>query len=309
MKPLVFGLSGLTLSEEERKFFQEQKPYGFILFTRNCDSKEQIIKLTTSLRNLFPDNKDLRIMIDQEGGRVARLKAPILSRNYPSASYFTRKSDDRIVKKEVFYNYYDMMEELVALGINTNCAPVVDLFFEDASDIIGDRSFGSNPEIVASLAGFVLNSMKVTGGAGIIKHIPGHGRATCDSHFELPVVKASLEELEETDFKVFSLISKNLDADLAMTAHIIYEALDPQNPATLSKIVIDYIRKKIGFSGKIITDDISMKALSGKLSERTKAAFEAGCDIVLHCNGNMEEMIEIARSYDEYAASLGDADV
>lgn len=299
MKPLVFGLSGLTLLDEERAFFLEQQPHGFILFKRNCASKEQIIALTTSLKALFPY---ARIFIDQEGGRICRLNPPILTQKYPSAYEL---SNQESANQAVFDNFYAMMLELVSLGIDTNCAPVVDLFFEGPSDIIGDRSFGSDPVIVASLSLSTLNAIRDAGGVGVIKHIPGHGRATCDSHFELPIVKASLEELEATDFAAFRILAQNIEAPYAMTAHIIYEALDPKNPATLSKIVIDYIRKKIGFAGKIITDDISMKALSGSLSERTKGALAAGCDIVLHCNGNMEEMVEIAKSYDEYVASLG----
>lgn len=311
MKSLIFGLSGLTLSEEEKDFFLTNEPHGFILFSRNCETREQIIELTASLRSLFPDRKDLRIFVDQEGGRVARIKPPIASKLYPSAKTFSEIENAKIAYLSVLNNYNELMEELISLGIDSTCAPVVDLFFEGSDDIVGDRSFGSDPVKVSHLAKAAVHGIEEVGGHAVIKHIPGHGRAKCDSHFLLPIVSSSLEELSATDFEAFRLIPSRIDS-YAMTAHIIYEALDPNNPATLSKTVIDYIRRDIRFFGKIMTDDISMKALSGSgnLSQITQKALNAGCDLILHCNGNMDEMREVAYAYDEYMLSLtGDVNV
>lgn len=311
MKSLIFGLSGLTLSEEEREFFLANEPHGFILFSRNCETREQIIAVTSGLRSLFPGRKDLRIFIDQEGGRVTRIKPPIINKLYPAAKTFDEIENSKIAYLSVLQNYHELMEELMSLGIDSTCAPVVDLFFEGSDDIVGDRSFGSDPVKVSNLAKAALRGIEEVGGHGVIKHIPGHGRATCDSHLFLPIVRASLEELSATDFEAFRLIPLNSNR-YAMTAHIIYEALDPDNPATLSKKVIDYIRTNIKFIGKIMTDDISMKALigSGNLSQITKKALNAGCDLILHCNGNIDEMREVAYAYDEYMLSLdGDVNV
>lgn len=301
MKPLIFGLEGISLSDKEKEFFKTHQPYGFILFKRNCETREQILSLTSQLRDLFPNREEVKIFIDQEGGRVARIKPPIASTEYPTASSFGKIENLEEAKNAVFNNYASLMRELVDLGINATCAPVVDLFFEDASDVIGDRSFGSDPARVAELAIASLEGIESAGGDGVIKHIPGHGRAMCDSHLDLPVVTNSLDELEATDFKAFRMMADT--ATYAMTAHIIYQALDKENPATLSKIVIDYIRHEIGFLGSIMTDDLSMKALKMTLSESTKLALNAGCNLILHCNGNMEEMKEIANSCDEYYAS------
>lgn len=292
MIPVIFGISGTILSEEETNFFTQNEPYGFILFKRNCESANQIIALTESLRNLFPERDELKIFIDQEGGRVARVKPPIIDNEYPSAEELASSGPN--AADAVFKNYQFLMKDLINIGINATCAPVVDLRFEGADDIIGDRSFGSDPEIVAKLAMSAIDGIEHVGGNAVIKHIPGHGRATCDSHLALPVVKASLEDLENTDFKAFKLVGDH--CNYAMTAHIVYEALDPDLPATLSKDVIDYIRQEIGFTGTLMSDDISMKALRGDLGDLAVSALNAGCDLVLHCNGNMQEMIAIAEA-------------
>lgn len=290
MKPIIFGLAGTILSEEERVFFQKHQPYGFILFKRNCESREQIIDLVTDLKTISP-----KIFIDQEGGRVARIKPPISNKLYPPAAEFgalVSTNGIAFAQEAVRENYRDLMSDLLELGINITCAPVVDVHFEGAHDVIGDRAFSNDPSIVSALSIATLEGLRAAGGDGVIKHIPGHGRSSCDSHLDLPIVDAPLSELEATDFAAFKPLS-NI-ATYAMTAHIIYNALDPDLPATLSKTVIDYIRNEIGFTGKLMTDDLSMKALKGSFTELTQQSLEAGCDLILHCNGKMEEMIEIA---------------
>lgn len=290
MKPIIFGLAGTTLSEAERIFFKTQKPYGFILFKRNLESREQINALVEDLKTIAD-----KIFIDQEGGRVARIKPPINDKLYPPASDFgaLALSDGlKVAEDAVRDNYQELMGDLMELGINVTCAPVVDIHFEGAHDVIGDRAFSADAAIVSALSIATLEGLKKAGGEGVIKHIPGHGRSKCDSHLDLPIVDASLTELEQTDFAAFKPLAKL--ATYAMTAHIIYTALDPDLPATLSKTVVDYIRNEIGFTGTLMTDDLSMKALKGDFAYLAKTSLEAGCDLVLHCNGNMEEMIQIA---------------
>ncbi len=290
MKPIIFGLAGTILLEEERTFFQTHQPYGFILFKRNCESRQQIIDLVNDLKTISP-----KIFIDQEGGRVARIKPPIGNKLYPPAAEFGALVGTKgieFAQDAVRENYRELMSDLLELGINVTCAPVLDVHFEGAHDVIGDRAFSNDPSIVSALSIATLQGLRSAGGDGVIKHIPGHGRSACDSHLDLPIVDAPLSELEATDFAAFKPLA-NI-ATYAMTAHIIYTALDPDLPATLSKTVIDYIRNEIGFTGKLMTDDLSMKALKGSFTELTKQSLAAGCDLILHCNGNMEEMIEIA---------------
>lgn len=277
MHQMIFGISGPTLTEEEKEYIKETQPHGIILFTPNCQSKEQIIALNKSIKAISPDTK---IFIDQEGGRVQR----ICSKQYPSMEEFGKIYDEDPMRatNACWQNFYDLMDELKDLGIDVTCAPVCDLRFDGASNIIGDRSFGSEVNKVVDLAKAALEGIYEAGGQGVIKHIPGHGRAKKDSHHELPVVKASLEELDETDFEVFRRLAA--ECDYAMTAHIIYECLDPDNPATTSKKVIDYIRDKIGFKGKIITDALEMHALSDvDPLKRAGLSIEAGCDYPLFC--------------------------
>lgn len=295
MKPIIFGLSGPVLLPEEKELFLKEQPYGFIIFKRNVESGEQIQQLTKSLHDLFPD-REVEIFVDQEGGRVARIKPPIASKEYPPAAHFGQMGLAEGLA-EVRTNYKSLMLELRSLGITATCAPVADLLFDGADKVIGDRSFGSDPKVVANLCKAALQGITDSGGNGVIKHIPGHGRASLDSHYALPVVNTALEELEQTDFRAFQLLAP--DAKYAMTAHVVYEALDPELPATLSKIVVDYIRQKIGFTGTLMTDDMSMKALSGDLSTLSSKALNAGCDLVLHCNGNMEEMKAIVRGVND----------
>lgn len=296
MIPAIFGIKGLSLSEEEVNFFKHYNPYGIILFSRNCESKEQIQKLTYAIRNITPD-KHINILIDQEGGRVARIKPPISSKLFPTANSFgiiQQNNGLEIAKEAVYQNYKELMQELMDLGINITCAPVADLLIDGADSIIGDRSFSNDPYIVSELCVSALDGIESVGGDGVIKHIPGHGRALCDSHHELPFVNTALNILENTDFKSFQLLSNK--AKYAMTAHVVYTELDKEQPATLSSKVIQYIRKNIGFTGCLMTDDLSMKALQGDLAYLAIKSLESGCDIVLHCNGEMSEMVSIAQS-------------
>ncbi len=292
MKPVIFGIKGTKLSQEEIDLFKEHKPAGFIIFTRNIESKQQLAVLVSSLKALFR-RKDTLILIDQEGGRVQRLKEPH-TKNYPAPKRFSdriEKEGKGVIGDELFESNYEMASELAELGINVNCTPVADLYYPFANNVIGDRSFGSDIEIVESFCRIVVAAHRDAGVRAVVKHIPGHGRALKDSHLELPYVDASLKELEATDFAVFRELGTY--SDYAMTAHVVYNCLDPENPVTLSKKAIEYIRKKICFKGKIITDCITMKALPGTYAEKTIKALEAGCDYVLHCSGDIDEMREI----------------
>ncbi len=295
-KPVIFGMSDVVLSDAEKVFFAEHNPLGFILFTRNCRDKEQVKALVNSLKELT-EREDTLILIDQEGGRVQRLQPPVWC-EYPPAQKFAdmchtdnTAEDMEQAKQAVYSNYKALAKELAEVGINTDCAPVLDLRLPDCHDIIGDRAFGDNPYQVAELARESCRGLQDAGVAPIIKHIPGHGRAKVDSHESLPVVDTPHETLSETDFLPFKQLA---DMPFAMTAHIKYTDIDDELPATLSPKVIDIIRNEIGFRGKLLTDDLSMKALTGSFTERTKQSLTAGCDIILHCNGDMKEMQEIA---------------
>lgn len=289
---VIFAPESLTLSNEEVEFFKRTNPVGFILFKRNLVNRDQIIELVTQLRAIV--DWDCPILIDQEGGRVARLGPPHF-RKSPPMQYFAEisKYDFLTAKQAVYLNSLVLGNELIELGINVDCAPVADLRIDGAHDIIGDRSFGSDPDEVALMAREMASGLIASGVLPIIKHIPGHGRALADSHEQLPVVTTDITELEKTDFKVFKLLS---DFPMAMTAHIIFKALDENLPVTISNKAINYIRDKIGYNGLLLSDDISMKALKGDLEDLTNAILNAGCDIVLHCNGKMEEMTKIAKA-------------
>lgn len=292
---VIFGLAGLEITDEERKFFTKSKPLGFILFARNIDNPEQVKSLVADLRSCV--GWQCPILIDQEGGRVARLKPPHW-RVWPPMAKFANMANDNIEQagSEAYANAKDIGNELAKLGINVDCAPVCDILIEGADDIVGDRSFGSDIDIVTALARKTAEGLIDSGVLPIIKHIPGHGRAKADSHKELPLVASDIDELRRTDFKVFQNLAK-IDWKVkpwAMTAHILYSAIDDKNPATLSKKVIGMIRNDIGFDGVLISDDLSMQALSGDYADRTRNSLAAGCDLVLHCNGKMEEMVAIA---------------
>lgn len=288
-KPVIYGVSGTVLTDEEKYFFSKNGALGFIFFARNIVDKTQLKNLTNSLREVM--DGEVLMLIDQEGGRVARLKPPHW-KEYPAGQYFADlyRADRELAKKSLFENFAAIARDLVEVGINVDCAPVLDILTEKTHEIIGNRAYGTTPDQVSELGRKVCEGLLSQGVFPVIKHIPGHGRGTSDSHLELPRVDASLEELRTTDFIPF----KNLrDQKFAMTAHILYSAIDEKNCATISPKAIKLIREEIGFKNILMSDDVSMKALCNSFSDKTKSILEAGCDLVLHCNGNMQEMQEI----------------
>jgi len=294
VRAVIFGCDGHELTADEVAFFRAVQPWGFILFGRNCGSPEQVRRLTTSMRELL-GRENAPILVDQEGGRVQRLRAPN-GKARPAAGSFgsISRQNPRAARDLAYDNARVMAAELCDLGINVDCTPCVDVPVEGAHNIIGDRAFANDPWVVASLGQAVIDGMTDSGVLPVIKHIPGHGRARADSHMELPVVDTPREELERTDFTPFRALAR---APLGMTAHVVYSAIDPTAPATTSKKVIDeVVRGFIGFDGLLMTDDLTMRALKGTLAERTKASIAAGCDMILHCTRNMDEMREIAEA-------------
>ncbi len=291
-RALILGLSGTALSEEECHFFKEADPLGFILFARNIESLEQTRALTESLRELL-QREDAPILVDQEGGRVQRLRPPHW-RLAPAAERFGKLAQRDLPKarRAVYLNHRLLADDLVSVGITVNCAPVLDLRHAGAHHVIGDRAYGADPLLVADLGRSACQGLADGGVQPVIKHIPGHGRGLVDSHIALPVCEASESLLAGSDFLPFRLLR---DQHWAMTAHVVYETLDAAAPATTSPEVIELIvRGAIGFSGILVSDDISMEALSGSIGTRTRASIAAGCDLALHCNGRMEEMAEAA---------------
>lgn len=287
---LITDCEGATLSEQERSFFTDIQPFGFILFQRHCESPDQVKQLVDELRACVAH--DAPVFIDQEGGRVARLKPPHWDA-YPPAARFAQawlQSPAQAVEA-CRLNAQALAAELIALGINANCAPLADIPIAGADEVIGDRAFGNTPEPVMALARAQAEGLMAAGVLPVLKHIPGHGRAMADSHLALPVVDAPLDTLEASDFVPFKALA---DLPFAMTAHIRYDAIDPDLPATLSAKVIAYIRQQLGFSGLLMSDDLSMKALQGDLTTLARQTLGAGCDLVLHCNGNFEERMAVA---------------
>ncbi|MBW8733037.1 MAG: beta-N-acetylhexosaminidase [Asticcacaulis sp.] len=284
----IFGFSGLELTAEEKDFFAEAQPAGFILFRRNVDTPEQVKALTASLRAVA--RHEPMILIDQEGGRVRRLRPPHWP-DYPPAALFVQVANDREEERGlVRLGARLMANDLFDLGINVDCAPVLDVPQPGAHDIIGDRAYGLTPEDVAAMGRAACEGLLAGGVLPVIKHIPGHGRAGADSHAALPIVDASLDELLNIDFVPFTATA---DMPLAMTAHVLYTAIDRKHPATTSKKCIRVIRDTIGFDGLIMCDDLSMNALSGELKARAKASLKAGCDVLLHCNGQLDQMKDV----------------
>jgi beta-N-acetylhexosaminidase len=291
MQAAIYGLSGPELTEKERDFFRQADPAGFILFKRNCFDREQLRKLNDDLRDLS-GRPDLPILIDQEGGRVARMQPPEWPA-FPKAEAFAAlyglAPSSAIEAARV--NARAIALSLRAVGINVNCLPLLDVRQPGASDIIGDRALGAEPMQVAALGRAVLDGMASAGVAGVVKHMPGHGRALVDSHKELPVVTASDEELA-VDLEPFERLRW---APMGMVAHVVYTAWDPNLPASLSPTVIQsIIRDRIGFDGLLMTDDLGMHALTGDFGARASDALAAGCDMALHCSGDMAEMEAIA---------------
>ncbi len=288
----IFGIAGTSLTDEEIKFFSEMQPFGYILFARNCENPQQIKDLVVSLKKLS-GRKNLPILIDQEGGRVARLKPPHFPAFPPAGKFAEMATGDlEAAKKAAYDNARAIANMLTDLGITVNCAPLADVPVEGAHDIIGDRAFGKEPQQVIALARAQAQGLMDGGIVPILKHIPGHGRAFADSHLELPVVETDLETLHNTDFVPFKALA---DLPMAMTAHVLYTAIDPNKMATVSPITISLIRGELGFDGLLMSDDLSMKAMQGDFTQRTKEVLAAGCDVVLHCNGDMAEMQAIAK--------------
>lgn len=291
MKPVIFGLSGPALTDDERDFFRDAEPLGYILFKRNCVDPAQMRALTDALRDLH-GREDLPITIDQEGGRVARMQPPAWPA-FPTGAAFDALYERAPISaiEAARANGQALAHILRDVGVNVNLAPMLDVAVPGGTPAIGDRAFGLEPMRVAALGRALLDGLNRGGVAGVIKHMPGHGRAMVDSHLELPRVRATDKELE-ADLLPFQRLH---DAPIGMTAHIVFEAWDPELPATLSSTVIrDVIRGKIGFDGLLFTDDIDMKALSGTAGEKAERALAAGCDVVLDCWARMPEMVEIA---------------
>ena len=293
----VCGVEGSVIGPRERALFRERPPFGLILFERNIVDPAQVRALVASFREIV-GRADAPVLIDQEGGRVQRLKPP-LWRAYPPARFYGRlhEREPAGALAAAWLGARLIGEDLAQLGITMNCLPVADLCLPQTHAVIGDRAFAAEPGIVASLARATGQGLLAAGVLPVVKHIPGHGRAMVDSHERLPVVETSRAVLEKTDFAAFAALA---DLPLAMTAHVIYSAIDPDRPATVSPVVIgDIVRDHIGFAGVLVSDDISMKALSGPVAERTAAAVAAGCDLVLHCNGDIAEMREVAGAVGE----------
>jgi beta-N-acetylhexosaminidase len=291
MTPAIFGLSGLVLNAEERAFFAEADPAGYILFGRNIEHREQLRALTDALRAIHGRER-LLIAIDQEGGRVQRMKPPVWSA-YPAGAAFDRLYDIAPASaiEAARANAEALGMDLAEVGITCTHAPVLDVRQQGAHDVIGDRAFGHEPLRVAALGRAVLDGLARAGVLGTIKHMPGHGRTTCDTHKAMPTVSASEEELAH-DLAPFIALR---DTPIAMTGHLLFTAWDKDNPATQSPFIVnEIIRKRIGFSGLLLTDDLDMEALSGTVPERAERAIAAGCDIALNCWAKMDDMIGIA---------------
>lgn len=291
MTPAIFGIAGTSLTDDERAFFKDADPVGYILFARNCENREQLRALTDSLRDIHGRER-LLVSIDQEGGRVVRMKPPEWTR-YPAGEAFDQlyQLAPASAIEAARSNAEAMGRELAEAGITVNYHAPFDVRRPETDDAIGDRALGSDPRQVAALGRAVLDGLARAGVTGCLKHMPGHGRATADSHKHLPVVTASDEELE-ADIAPFRTLS---DARIGMSAHIRFTAWDTDNPATLSPFVIEeVIRKRIGFAGLLLTDDIDMQALDGTIPDRAERAMAAGCDVVLNCWAKLDDMQGIA---------------
>jgi beta-N-acetylhexosaminidase len=288
----IYGCSRTSLSGPEKDFFRQTAPWGFILFARNINSPAQVKALVEELREVVGDAQ-APVLIDQEGGRVARLKPPTWRARLPAARFGALHNTAPDAAREATYlNARLIAHDLAELGINVDCLPVLDVPVPGAHDIIGDRAFAHDPTTIIELGRAQIEGLLDGGVLPVMKHIPGHGRAGADSHLDLPRVSATVAELSAADFVTFRSLSH---CPIAMTAHVVYESIDPQRPCTTSpKVIRDVIRGEIGFDGLLMSDDLSMKALDGPLSVRAKAALFAGCDLALHCNGDMDEMREVA---------------
>jgi beta-N-acetylhexosaminidase len=291
-KCFITGIKSTKLSKQELFFLKKYKPWGVILFSRNLQNFKQIKNLTSNIRNIFKD-KNYPIMIDQEGGRVNRLNK-IISLDKLTSEYFGKLFIKN--KREFLINYKLFVDKvsylLKNLGININTVPVLDLRHKSSSKVIGDRSFSDNIEIVSEIGDLCIRHFRQNSIGTVIKHIPGHGLAKVDSHNFTPIINKNKSYLYKNDFKAFEL-KKSL---FAMTAHVIFKKIDPKNTVTHSKKIINIIRNKIKFKNLLISDDLSMKSLKYSIAENTKKSFTAGCNLVLHCNGNLKEMIQVAEN-------------
>lgn len=290
---VIFGCAGTELTAEEIGFFRDVDPLGFILFARNVADPDQMRRLTGDLRAAI-GREDAPILIDQEGGRVARLKPPYWRAMPPAARFGELAVRDRArAATAVRINHELLAGELRAIGINVDCAPVLDLRRPETHAAIGDRAFAADPHLVADLGRAAAEGLLAGGVIPVIKHMPGHGRATMDSHLDLPRIAADFDELVETDFVPFRKLN---DLPWGITAHLVYQAIDPAHPATLSsRVIAEVIRGEIGFTGLLISDDMSMKALTGRLDQLAQQLIAAGCDVALHCNGKLDEMRLVAQ--------------
>ena len=286
----IYGCAGARLTAEEKAFFADARPWGFIVFRRNLDDPAPQRAHTDEQRETV-DDADAPILIDQEGGRVQRLGPPHWPK-YPPGEAYLKVTDDPLAARElVRLGARLMAHDLRGVGVTVDCVPVLDVPVPGAHDIIGDRAYARDPALVSQLGRAAAEGLLAGGVLPVIKHMPGHGRAFADSHHDLPVVHADLAHLDAWDFAPFRALS---DMPLAMTAHVVFDAVDPKHPATTSKKAIRLMRRDLGFGGLILTDDLSMKALSGSLTDRAEASLKAGCDVVLHCNGDLAEMRAVA---------------
>lgn len=296
-RAFITGVSGFELTDAEREFIRAERPWGFILFKRNVESPDQVSALVRECRSVA-GRPDAPVLIDQEGGRVQRLGPPHWP-VYPPGAVFGAlyDRDSQLGLTAARLSARLIAADLADLGISVDCLPLADVPVAGADAVIGNRAYGTDPAQVAAIARAVTEGLEQGGILPILKHIPGHGRATADTHFRLPMVDTAKSELERTDFAAFRPLA---DLPMAMTAHVVFSALDPAQPATTSATIIEQvIRGGIGFQGLLMSDDVSMNALSGSIAERTRAIIGAGCDMVLHCNGKLDEMREVARETPE----------
>src|SRR6266567_5428491 len=291
-RAFITGVSATELSAAERAFIRDERPWGFILFKRNIETPAQAASLVQELRSSI-NSPDAPVLIDQEGGRVQRLAPPHWPVYPPGAVFGALYGiDPELGFQAARLSSRLIAADLIDLGITVDCLPLADVPVEGSDAVIGNRAYGTEPGKVAAIARAVTDGLEQGGILPVLKHIPGHGRATADTHFRLPEVAAPKTELERTDFAAFRPLA---DLPMAMTAHVVFSALDPAHPATTSATIVkQVIRSVIGFQGLLMSDDVSMNALAGSVAERTRAIFTAGCDLVLHCNGKLDEMREVA---------------
>src|SRR3984893_18420520 len=296
-RAFITGSSGTTLTAEERAFIAHQRPWGFILFRRNIDNPAQVTALVREMRDAA-GAPDAPVLVDQEGGQVQRFRPPHWP-NYPAGAVFGQlyDIDSKLGLQAARLSARLIADDLPPMGVTVDCLPLADVPVPGADAVIGDRAYGDEPNKVAAIARAVTEGLEQGGILPVLKHIPGHGRATADSHLALPTADTPREQLESTDFAAFKPLA---DLPMAMTAHVVFSAIDAAQPATTSATMIErVIRGLIGFQGLLMSDDVGMNALAGSIGERSRALIAAGCDIILHCSGKLDEMQEVAREAPE----------